>query len=181
MVGDPGTDLCRACGLCCGGALASSGALTADEAVRLRKRLTVVEPQRAAGPMFAIPCSAHGPSGCTIYRERPVTCVEYTCLLLRRLERGEVTLEVALRTVSELRAMITRVEAELPAGLSLWDRASKLRGAAEPDAKAERRRLAGTLMDLKVLERRLARDLDDRVGRPGTSSGEGKEVTGITG
>ena len=164
--GDPGSTLCRACGLCCGGALFSSGPLTDDEEVRLRRRLTMVEP-RGAAPAFAIPCPAHGPAGCTVYDERPVTCVEYVCLLLEQVQAGDVPLPEALGKVAEIKELMGRLEADLPPGVSLWDRAGKLRAAAEPGALAERRRLAATLMDLKVLERRLARDLDDRVGRTG--------------
>lgn len=198
---DPGSTLCRACGICCGGALFSSGSLTEEEATRLRTRLTVLPARASSGradgsagadlpadgprpnvPMFAIPCPAHGPSGCTIYEGRPATCVEYACALLDRLRAGEVSLDEALRKVSELRRGLANIDPQLPrlssvpGGGSLWARAAGLRAAAEPGAVAERRRLAATLMELVVLERGLMQ-LDDRVCRSGTASPSGSQAS----
>ena len=170
------SSLCLACGLCCGGALFAFVPVEPHEVERLRGRLPIVQGRakdRVADGVadgepgsgkarFALPCTGHVGGGCSLYGDRPEVCESYACKQLLRLRRGKTTLAEALAAVGEVRALFTRVDAALPPGGWIWDRARALREAGPPEAIEERRRHAATLLDLKLLEVRIARDLDER-------------------
>jgi Fe-S-cluster containining protein len=160
---DPETTLCRACGICCSGVLFSHAEVEEHELPRLARRgLPVIRPEVGL-PELNLPCAAHGPAGCSIYEDRPEKCASYACKLRGRLARGAVTLEAALATVARIKELARSVDAALPPGEWLWSRAATLRHAGAPPALEERRRVAGTLMDMKVLQLLLCRELDDRL------------------
>jgi Fe-S-cluster containining protein len=99
------TDLCRSCGLCCNGALFDRAPLQPEEREPARALgLRVTESDGA--PYFLQPCTAFGGSVCTVYPNRPAACRRFRCLLLKALERGETSLEAALRTVTKAKAEI---------------------------------------------------------------------------
>lgn len=158
-----GATLCRACGLCCNGALYAYVSLSDVEAARLRTRLPVFQTARETDHDFALPCSLHGAEGCTIYEDRPNTCASYSCFLLDAVQGGRLRLPRALRAVGELRATITTLEAALPPGDSLWERAAVARSAPPPRDPRERAGHAAMLRGLDELEQRLRDEVDDRL------------------
>ncbi len=158
-----GATLCRACGMCCNGAMYAYVSLTDGEAARLRTRLPVFQTARETDHDFSLPCSLHGPEGCTIYEDRPATCASYSCFLLDRVQSGRLPLRSALRSVTELRASIAGLERVLPPGDSLWDRAAVARAAAPPLGEAPRARHVALLLELERLEERLRDEVDDRM------------------
>jgi len=160
--------LCLACGLCCSGALFAFVPVEPHEVERLRSRLPIV--QENARARFSLPCAGHRSGGCSLYGDRPEVCESYACKQLLRLRRGKTTVDRALAAVNEVRALFTRVDAALPPGGWIWDRARALRDAGPPGAVEARRQHAATLLDLKLLELRIARDLDERTEE---SSGPG--------
>lgn len=160
---DPETALCRACGICCSGVLFSHAEVEEHELPRLARRgLPVVRPEVGL-PHLDLPCSAHGPDGCGVYEDRPEKCASYSCKLRGRVGRGAVPLQSALATVGRIKELARAVDAALPPGGWLWSRAATLRVVAAPSALEERRRNASTLMDLKLLQLLLCRELDDRL------------------
>lgn len=56
------------------------------------------------------PCQALCGPKCTIYASRPDYCRRFECLLLKRVNAGEVGMEVALRVVRGARRRLARVE-----------------------------------------------------------------------
>ena len=118
--------LCRSCGLCCQGQLHSWVELRPDE-VALAKTwpIDVVTQGDATG--FHQPCGCFRSMRCTVYAQRPLTCAEYSCLLLRRVREKEVTEAAALARVAEARQLVEQIEGGLPAarGQWLWRRISE--------------------------------------------------------
>lgn len=160
---DPETALCLACGICCSGVLFSHAEVEEHELPRLARRGLPVIRVEGASAELNLPCAAHGPAGCGVYEDRPEKCASYACKLRGRLARGAIALEAALATVERIKELARAVDAALPPGEWLWSRAAGLRVAAAPSAVEERRRNASILMDLKLLQILLCRELDDRL------------------
>jgi len=125
--------------MCCAGVLHPHGALHPDEvepmrALGLRVR---VEAERA---VFEQPCPRLSGTLCEVYESRPVTCAQYSCLLLKRFRAGEVSLDDASAAVARFRRALQTVAERLgsfpdAAGLSELKR----REAEAPDPVAFRR------------------------------------------
>jgi Fe-S-cluster containining protein len=171
QVDDPETALCLACGICCSGVLFSHAEVEEHEVPRLERRGLLVLRPAAGLPHLDLPCSAHGPDGCGVYGDRPAKCASYACKLRGRVGRGAVPLESALATVGRIKALASAVDAALPPGGWLWSRAARLRDAT---STPERRQVAETLMDLKLLQLLLCRELDDRLADD-RETGRGRE------
>ena len=161
---DDGSRLCLACGLCCNGAVFAYVPLDQPgEDARLRTRLPVIQEKDDPHPNFLLPCPAHGgAAGCTLYGDRPDACSAYACKQLKAVRAGQRPLAEALAAVTEVKALFDRVDAELPPGGWIWHRARALRDAAAPAAMDERRRRSALLLDLKLLELRIDRDIEAR-------------------
>ena len=69
---------------------------------------------------------------------------------------------MCIRDSTEVKALFDRVDAELPPGGWIWHRARTLKDAAAPAAREERRRRSALLLDLKLLEMRIDRDIEAR-------------------
>ena len=156
--------LCTSCGACCNGTLFDEVPLDQPgEDARLRTRLPVIQEKDDPHPNFLLPCPAHGgASGCTLYGDRPDACSAYACKQLKAVRAGARPLGDALAAVTEVKALFDRVDAELPPGGWIWHRARALRDAAAPAAMEERRRRSALLLDLKLLELRIDRDIEAR-------------------
>lgn len=108
--------LCLACGLCCDGSLFAWAKLRPGE----------MEPARAAGlPVFmdappqrgfTQPCPMLG-AGCSIYTSTayPHACRAYRCLLLKRLQNNDLSLQQALQSVAATRAAFAAFAQKLDA------------------------------------------------------------------
>lgn len=158
--GTEGSRLCLACGLCCSGAVFAFVPIEPDEHARLARKLPVLVDEE--GPRFDLPCTAHAAdAGCRLYVHRPSTCASYACRQLLAVREGSTSFGDARAIIGEVRALFDRVQAALPGAGWIWHRAAALRAAGLPAAIEERRRHAATLLDLKVLELRVSRDLGE--------------------
>ena len=109
------TDLCTVCGLCCLGVVHSHAALGTDEldlARELGLRVDVFED----GVGFHLPCPQYQADRCATYQRRPRTCAEYQCELLQRFLAGEVSQEESVSLITQAKAMLDRVWAQVPGG-----------------------------------------------------------------
>jgi len=146
-------DLCGACGLCCDGPLFSHVELTREEEPVMRRHGVPLF-QQGRRLAFAQPCAAHRGDHCGVYAERPRSCAEYRCALLRRVDAGEVGHAEALERVAEARALVAglRVLAgpasdESAAPRNLWDAlAARIAAEGERAETLEWRRAHQTLL-----------------------------------
>lgn len=104
---DPASRLCLSCGLCCTGALFDRAKAAPEERPALELLgLHWVEEKGETG--FRQPCPAFRGGACGVYEQRPRVCRTFRCRLLRNLDKGAVTMEEALATVSTAKAMLRR-------------------------------------------------------------------------
>lgn len=98
-------DICKACRLCCNGAMFGRVDLRDGEAdPPARFGFDVAE--RWGHRCFTQPCRQLDANGCRAYAARPQACREYMCLSLRALERGRIdAAELARRTALARQAM----------------------------------------------------------------------------
>jgi hypothetical protein len=112
-----GSALCTQCGLCCTGAIHSFAVLDPDEVdFAGGLGLTIRTSDR---PGFALPCPLLEDSVCTVYGNRPRVCGNYKCRLLRDLEAGSVTLDLAIGKVRTAKALVRQVEQSFPENMTL--------------------------------------------------------------
>lgn len=115
-------DLCTECGLCCDGTFFGSVLVATTERERLeRVGLRIVDADGARS--MAQPCSALRGCLCAVYRDRPTACVQYQCLLRKRVVAGEVPLADARTTVAHMRALLATIRKAfaLPGTTSIWE------------------------------------------------------------
>lgn len=101
--------LCVGCGMCCDGSLFNFVYSLDDLAQKTmfkQKGLDYFTNERGE-ESFHQPCTFFSKqTGCTIYSEpRPLTCINFRCTLLRRVEKGEYTLEAATEIVKSAKQM----------------------------------------------------------------------------
>jgi len=152
-----GADLCKMCGLCCNGTLFGAVRLLEDEPPR--RRLPVQRDD--AGLLIRLPCPAHD-GVCTIYEDRPAICRTYRCLLLSRLEAGEIELADATARVSKVKELVVAIAPLLPPAEegTLWERVRQLSDApiAWKQANADR------LLEIARLRAMVTRFIDPKSG-----------------
>jgi hypothetical protein len=147
---DP-SDLCTACGLCCSGAVFDFGPLAPEEVEQARGcGMAVLDAGDEFG--FALPCPALDGAFCTAYANRPATCRNYRCQLLRAAEAGEVAVEDALGIIASAREAAALVTAQLPKGESITDARRRRRKAAVSDGAAMMIAPPGLMMALGMLD-----------------------------
>jgi len=114
-----GSILCKACGLCCKGIFHQYVGLETDEvpsAEYLGLEVVNLSTQTEAYN-FILPCHLwHGQ--CSIYNNpnKPATCGNYRCKLLKDLQKGDISLDQALSYVKKTTRLITELEVEIPTG-----------------------------------------------------------------
>ena len=124
----PPEDLCLSCGLCCDGSLFWAVPLGEGEAAPA--------PLDADGYLRQ-PCPCFD-GACTIYKDRPAGCRDFTCHVLDAVAAGRRDREWALARIAEMRATLAALDAALPGGdLSLYRRAAEF--LAEQDVVSEDR------------------------------------------
>jgi hypothetical protein len=152
--------LCQACGFCCDGTLFDGIFLTASDALSVeRVRLPIVQDEERLS--LQLPCPAHL-GACTVYDDRPSTCRTYQCLLVDRLEQGDLDLESALVRVARLRGLVDAIRPHLgEGGETFWQRAEALQ--ARPFSwQLENEAL---MLQIATLREMLARFVDARARR----------------
>lgn len=102
--------LCPNCGLCCDSTLFADVELRAgDDPQRLAKcGLTVLQKTKTK-LAFSQPCACFDGKFCKIYAERPKRCRMFECGLLKRVENGDMTAKVALKKITEAKALAEKV------------------------------------------------------------------------
>ena len=114
--------LCLSCGLCCDGTLFSEVPLkpTDDIAAFAAKGLQISV--GAGSRTLKQPCPAHKSCACTVYADRPSTCRAYQCVLLKRIERNEISRDAALGVIRETISLINDVREQMlgASGDSEW-------------------------------------------------------------
>jgi len=115
---------------------------------------------------FPQPCAALNGCLCSLYSSRPSHCRRFECLLLKDLQRGEVTREEALRLIRSARRRVKRIETLLRA-LGENDKALSLRGRIVRLAKRLQRAelepsVAQLFGELSIASHRLNLLLQDR-------------------
>jgi uncharacterized protein len=157
--------LCAACGLCCDGTLYGRVTVDAVEAARIERRrlpMLVVAGER----VLPQPCPAYEPGGCTVYDDRPRSCVRYECLLYRRVTAGEIGIDEAASRVTRARHRAAALRTLLPSDnrAPLVDALVALVGDGVDDARG-RRENAELLLAAAALAAACRRDFDPRFGR----------------
>ena len=169
--------LCRECGFCCDGTLFAYAVIAADENLD-RLREIGIGTISDDGKSFTLPCSAFE-QVCTIYRSgRPRVCGSFRCVLLKRHDRGEVSLESAREVVREARTHREKVDAELSAACGTPGGSLVQRFETLWRSRAERpgRERAAAMVNFVALGFRLDRDL--RKGRPRAATAEADVSSG---
>lgn len=152
--------LCQACGFCCDGTLFDGIFLTgSDLGCVERVRLPIFQDDDR--PTLRLPCPAHAGT-CTVYEDRPSTCRSYQCLLVDRLEQGDIDLASALLRVERLRGLADAIRPRLEGdGDSFWARADALSARAfEWQVGNE-----ALMLQIATLREMLARFIDARARR----------------
>lgn len=162
---EAGSQLCRSCGLCCGGTLFGAAPLTQVEASRLRTRLDVIASDEGQHRL-RLPCRANDAGGCAVYADRPDVCANYACKLLKRVRAGEMEAASAAAIVARIRGLLSSLEPRLPPGDDFWARRRALPVPGEPVSDDITRSLGGRplaelWLDLKVLDLLLTREIED--------------------
>ena len=116
--------LCLECGLCCDGTVFTHVALTAKEAVRLQLPGVLRQPCPQLGS------NKH----CGVYRERPMGCAHFVCMLGRSLEDGGVSHSQAVEKVREVQSLAQKLNAHIPGPGPVMPRARAYE-ANGPDAE----------------------------------------------
>ena len=93
--------LCPNCGLCCDSTLFADVELRAGDDVKQLQRLGLTLHQKTRTKLaFSQPCSCFDGKLCRIYAERPKRCGLFECGLLKRVESGELSVNVALKKIT---------------------------------------------------------------------------------
>lgn len=102
--------LCPACGLCCNGVLFGDVELQpADDAAGLAGAGLTLK-RKGRKTCFVQPCTAFDGVWCRIYPRRPERCRTFVCRLWMQVQRGESSVEEAMRAIRAARAAVQRVE-----------------------------------------------------------------------
>ena len=102
--------LCLNCGFCCDSTLFADVELrTGDDPRRLAKLGLTVLQKTETKLAFSQPCACFDGKFCKIYAERPKRCRLFECGLLKRVEKGEMTANAALKKISEAKVLAEKV------------------------------------------------------------------------
>lgn len=96
------SNICLACGLCCDGTLIGFVELTQEEAPRIDAIKNIENEHN--NQFFLQPCDKFC-DGCTIYADRPTRCGEFECGLLKSVEKKELSFDIAVKSVKEIKEM----------------------------------------------------------------------------
>lgn len=144
--------LCTRCGACCDGTLFAHGALKDDEVQGANEAGLIVR-ERDGKSEFAQPCARLDGRCCAVYPSRPSTCVRFRCVVLKRLDAGEIEFDEAMKLVERLGSAVATVRARL-GGTSDGPAVAELlaRDAGATDAVGFRRLNASVLLALGRLQ-----------------------------
>ena len=96
--------LCMACGMCCDGTMFKTATVEAEENQQVISTGLIVN-EKLGKFSFDQPCKFYCNNQCSIYIQRPPVCTNFRCQLLKKLNKDEISLEVALEKVTMVRAL----------------------------------------------------------------------------
>jgi len=103
------SQLCPNCGLCCDSTLFADVELRAgDDAGRLAE-LGLSLAKKGGKLAFAQPCACFDGKLCGIYADRPKRCRTFECGILKKVEADEMTVDTALKKISEAKKRAEKV------------------------------------------------------------------------
>ena len=144
-------NLCVECGMCCNGGLFDYGPLARDEVSDKRDAgLKVLEADGKFG--FALPCPQLDGAVCQVYARRPQTCRSFRCETLKAVEAGDLPYEEGLGRVTQARAALDQVHANLPDGATITDARRWRREAGQAEASAQLNASPMLMMALGLLD-----------------------------
>ena len=108
--------LCPNCGLCCDSTLFADVKLRRDDDAKRLAQLGLAFTGKSRGKRaFFQPCSCFDGKYCKIYGGRPGQCRAFECGLLKKMAGGKMTVDEALKTISEAKTLANRVRGLLRA------------------------------------------------------------------
>jgi Fe-S-cluster containining protein len=132
MAQDLTNTLCTRCGLCCDGTLFADVELAGRaEAEQMEVLGLEIEDDDTSAPLLVQPCAALRGRKCGIYEHRPGCCRTFECRLLQDAQRGAVSVDEALATITEALGLVRVAKSSLAAlgrrdaNLPLAERASE--------------------------------------------------------
>jgi hypothetical protein len=101
--------LCPQCGLCCNGVLFSDVKLVkGDDPLALVQEGLILKGS-GRQQSFDQPCTCFVNGRCTIYLSRPQRCRRFDCHTLKQAQKGEISMQVALRRIRDALTDSSRV------------------------------------------------------------------------
>lgn len=102
--------LCSNCGLCCDSTLFVDVKLRPnDDAKRLAQLGLSLKKVGRGKSAFAQPCNCFDGIYCKIYGDRPAQCRAFECGLLKKVARGEMNADKALKSIYKAKRVADRV------------------------------------------------------------------------
>lgn len=102
--------LCAECGLCCNGVMFHKVRLQPGDSPRELVALGMKLKRKKKEYCIQQPCPAHRGSHCSIYPARPERCRVFECRQLKRIARGETSVEVAMGRIREVQKRVAELE-----------------------------------------------------------------------
>lgn len=101
------SSLCLDCGLCCNGTIYGFIELEGDDRACLTGSDARVE-EHSKGARLLFPCALLDGAACTIYRNRPSVCRDFSCTVLNQVAAGDIDETEARRRIAEAKAAAAR-------------------------------------------------------------------------
>ncbi len=164
------TSICVGCGMCCDGTMYRTVEVGEGDQRDLLETAGLAFTIKDDAACFQQPCPAFGGGRCSIYEGRPAVCRDYRCLLLRRLEAGEVPHDEASALIAQTTVLRDRVRSGLTAYVDTQEllsldgiyRLMLAKFDAQPDPAAARRDRGELLLEVVALRVLLAREFEAR-------------------
>jgi hypothetical protein len=106
--GDAAQDICTSCGFCCDGTMFRFVAFV--DRVEMERCSSVGLTTLQGKQFFTQPCTAFDTTvGCKIYPDRPQRCRDFSCQLLGKFQRGEISRALAINTIDTAKQLRLQV------------------------------------------------------------------------
>lgn len=107
--------LCPNCGLCCDGTLFADVELQPGDDAKRLAHLGLALRKKGRKLAFVQPCACFDRKFCKIYGGRPRQCRLFECGVLKKTIAGKISVDAALKMISEAKILANKVRALLPA------------------------------------------------------------------
>lgn len=107
--------LCPNCGLCCDGSLFADVELRLGDDAKRLAHMGLMLRKKGRKLAFVQPCACFDGKFCKIYGDRPRQCRLFECGVLKRTIGGKISIDAALKMISEAKTLANRVRALLSA------------------------------------------------------------------